>query len=70
MSAGQTDHLSRELEGFKSRLLGLSEENQGLVGEVKQGQEMLRMSAGQIQTLINEIDSFKQRIDQFNRENE
>lgn len=48
----------------------MGEENQGLSGQVREGQEKLRMSQSHITSLVNEIEGFKNRVTTFAQENE
>lgn len=59
-----------ELNAFQSRLKKLGEENEGLSGQVREGQEKLRLSTNQVNTLIREIEDFKGRVQQFTNENQ
>jgi hypothetical protein len=36
--------------------MGLTNENQGLAGQVREGQEKLRLSASHVQKLVGEIE--------------
>ena len=40
----------------------MTNENLGLAGQVREGQEKLRLSAGQTAALVGEIDDFKRRV--------
>lgn len=48
----------------------MGDENEGLVGQVREGQEKLRLSTNQVNNLIREIEEFKNRIIQFSNENQ
>ena len=37
-------------------------ENRELAGQIREGQERLRLSANQVQSLVAQIDDFKRRI--------
>ena len=52
-SEQETSRLTSELGDFRNRLLGLADENKDLAGQVREGQEKLRLSAGQVQKLVN-----------------
>ena len=56
------------MNDFKNRLLGLTGENKDLAGQVREGQEKLRLSASHIQNLVIEIEDFKRRTAAFDGE--
>lgn len=51
-SATEQGRLMNELNSFQQKLKKLSEENEGLTGQIRDGQEKLRLSTNQINTLI------------------
>lgn len=57
-----------ELSSFQQRLNKLGEENQGLTGQVREGQEKLRLSNNTVVNLNREIEEFKGRVRQFSEE--
>lgn len=57
-----------ELSSFQQRLNKLGEENQGLTGQVREGQEKLRLSNNTVVNLNREIEEFKGRVRQFSDE--
>ena len=67
MSATETSRLNNELNDFKARLLGLTNENRDLGGLLQEGQEKLRLSASHVQTLVAEIDGFRTKTADFDR---
>lgn len=58
-----------QLNEFKSKIQNLSGENTDLIGQVREGQEKLRLSANQIQKLVSDIDAFKRQVEQFDGKN-
>lgn len=47
----------------------MSGENTDLIGQVREGQEKLRLSANQIHKLVNDIDNFKKQVEVFDGKN-
>lgn len=47
--------------------MGLGSENKDLVGQIREGQEKLRISDTHIQRLVVEIDEFRRKSVDFDR---
>lgn len=58
-----------QLNDFKTKMQNLAGENTDLAGQVREGQEKLRLSANQIQRLVSDIDTFKRQVEQFDAKN-
>jgi uncharacterized coiled-coil DUF342 family protein len=48
----------------------LTEENQGLVNEVREGQDKLRLSTNEISKIVQELNEYKSRYNGLGQENE
>jgi len=55
---------------MNDKISRLTSEKDSLVGEVREGQEKLRLSSNQTQKLLSEINDFKYKLTQFTTENE
>lgn len=48
----------------------LTDENQGLVNEVREGQDKLRLSTNEITRIVGELNEYKSRYNGLGQENE
>lgn len=60
---GEFDNLTRNLHR-------LTDENQGLVNEVREGQDKLRLSTNEITRIVGELNEIKSRYNGIGQENE
>lgn len=67
---GETEVMNKTIHGLNDRVSRLAGENEGLVSEVREGQEKLRLSTSQMSNLSTQLNDFKFKIQQFTTENE
>ncbi|MBS1889654.1 MAG: hypothetical protein JST59_00045 [Actinobacteria bacterium] len=67
---GETDVMNKTIHGLNDRVARLAGENEGLVNDVREGQEKLRLSTSQMSNLANQLNDFKFKVQQFTSENE
>ena len=67
---GETEVMNKTIHGPNDRVSRLAGENEGLVSEVREGQEKLRLSTSQMSNLASQLNDFKFKITQFTSENE
>lgn len=55
LSSAHNNQLADELNSFKQKIQALADENRGLTGQVREGQEKLRLSATNATQLVSQI---------------